>query len=306
MKNCKLAPRAVGIVIPILLAGCGSASREKVPAPGRAKAPAAKRTGGAAAPAPAPAPKNKFGALFEARGVRVTGVPRPGEGDDVRAFNQFPGTSVWVGVRLPRGGIIGMDREASKLTVFKDDRGLDLLKAPKASKFGSSGFEFFPKIGKQKKVLLFGVNVPAVPSRGATHLTVQGIAAIRSATRTLTHTCGSFKLEKGAALQAGPFKFTVSKTGTPQWGKDKFAFQFSLKAEQDLSSIKDVRFLDAAGKPLSTKGAGSMRNSFGGKVIEERNYMLKEKTPAAKVRIDQWADQKILKVPFQVTTSVGL
>jgi hypothetical protein len=248
------------------------------------------------------------GVTVQAHGLRIV-KPAPGGDDKLRAFNWFSGTSVSLLITAPQGGLLEVDRNASKLTAFTDDKGKDLTKAEdaKQQRFSrDAGFSMSSNISEDGKVCVSEVDAPGVPSKGATVMTVTGTLVFRAATKKKDFTAENVALKAGSAIKAGSIPLTITKVGKPEWGGEDDAFAVTLEAKQDLSSIAGIEFFDAAGKKVESRRGSSSSMSFGDSVTITWEYNLKNKLNTAKIVISYWMDMKKLTVPVDLKVGLGM
>jgi hypothetical protein len=240
------------------------------------------------------------GAGIKACGLRIVAPPYQGE-DELRAFNQFAGTSLALLLHRPAGGLIAFDEDASKLAVFADDKGQSLLTK---GTFMSPGFSTWPKFSQDGKAALIEINGGAVPGDGAREVKAKGTMVFTAASEKKTFTQTGVQLKAGVMIEAGPIPFKITKTGKPDWGDEPL--QITLEAKQDTDRVASVRFLDGGGNEIESSGAGSSSMRFGDSVTIETSYNLGKRVDAVTVEITYWMDMKAIEVPFDVTVTVSL
>jgi len=247
-------------------------------------------------------------ATVEACGIRVTG---PVVGDDfqdsVRPFNMFEGTTVALLVRRPAGGIIEMDRDASKVTRFEDNTGKDLLKKPESkggrTRFsGEGGFGMMPDIKKDGTVAMLELDAPGLPAKAATSLKAQGTIQLLCAS-TKKRFKQDIEFKVGSKVTVGPVPLEITKVGKPDWGDAALAVTFA--ANQELDAIAGISFSSGNTK-LETRDAGRMSTKAFDKVRVEVTINFEQKVDAATIEIDAWQDLKRVALPFDLTIGLGL
>jgi hypothetical protein len=248
------------------------------------------------------------GAAAAAPTTKVCGlrVVAPGYGEEtegVRAFNQFPGTTLALLVTLPDGGLIDFVREESKLEKFVDDTGVDLRAA--RGRFGgpqiTSGSHMF---SGDNTAAVVEIRSPGLPGEGAKQLTVEGVIALRCAAGKKTATQKDVKVAPGSKIEAGDVAFTLVKTGKPDWGEEPL--QITLKSRQDCTEIAGFRFLDADGSEIKHTSGGGYTMSGMGTFDVEKKFNLAREVDTMSVEITYWVDCETVKAPFKITTSLGL
>lgn len=246
-------------------------------------------------------------ATLEVQGLRIV-KPAPGGNDRLRAFNWSPGITMALLVRAPQGGLIAVDRDASKVTSVVDDKGKDLSKAEQKDDFGRDevSWDMSPEISPDGKICALDVNIPGLPGKGATTLTAAGTLVLVTGTQKKDFASEVVTMAPDTKVNAGRIPLTITKIGKPEWGDDEYKFAITLQAKQKLDDIVDIQFFDATGQKLETKQgtSGSMR--FGSDVTVDREYLFKNKVAAAKVVVTYWMDKKAIPVPFKLTVGVGL
>jgi hypothetical protein len=247
------------------------------------------------------------GVTVQAQGLRIV-KPAPSGDDKLRAFNWSTGTSLSLLVTAPQGGLLEVDRKASKITAFTDDKGKDLTKAEdtKSNFKQEAGFSMGATISDDAKSCVVEAEAPSAPSKGATVLTVSGTLVFHAATKKQDFTAENVALKAGSAVKAGAVAFTITETGKPQWGGDDEVFAVTLEAKQDISAVAGIEFFDTAGKKIESKRGMSSSMSFGNNVSVTWTYNLKAKADAAKIVISYWTDMQKLTVPVNLKVGLGM
>lgn len=244
----------------------------------------------------------------EARGIRVVG---PGEGvefqDSVRPFNWSEGISVALLVRHPEGGIIDIDREASTVTRFEDDKGTDLLKQPEQKKEKTmfsrqSPFSMMPQVKQDGTVALVELEGPSRPVKEATRVKAQGTILLVCA-KTKQRSTQELKLEVGSKVTVGPVPLEITKVGKPDWGDAALAVTF--KAAQTLDAIAGISF-SSQGTAIQTRDGGTTSMQAFNRITVEKTINFEKKVDAATIEIEAWQDMKRVEVPFDLTVGLGL
>jgi len=241
----------------------------------------------------------------KANGVRVITA----EADEAaRAFNLNPGLTVSLLVSAPKGGIIHFDPASSAISKFLDEKGNDLLAKPaKADEQKSplqSGFNSSAKIGKEGKSCIVEVEVPNLPAKGSTHLTLEGIMTLLTATQTREDTINGVALAADAKLKADKLELTVAHVGKPDWGPD--TLELTLRTSNDMDEVAAIRFYKADGAEIKSTRATMTRMELYGSRTIEWTYTLSEKVNNATVKIFIWSDLQRKKVQFSLDVNLGL
>ena len=237
----------------------------------------------------------------EVVGIHITKLPYK-EDKDLGA-GSFHGVKLDVLVTSDEGGIIKLDDKKSKITKFADDKGTDLLKKPKDDdSFGFGPIGPFSKVSKDSKAVLLSVDGKNVPAAGAKSVTLEGTLVLMVAKGKDVAKQEGVELKKGAGFKAGGVAFKIDAAGKPDFGDAPLQVTLSTK---EGSKVAGVRFLDAAGKDLDAKSAGSSSMSFGDDTSYSWNYDFKQETKVATIEVSLWKGMVNVDVPVKVTVSVG-
>lgn len=238
-------------------------------------------------------------------GVMINGVTKRAKTvKDARGFAQqdelaFQGTFAKSRVALQLRGfeggkIVDLDREASKLTRWRDSRGTQILEE---NALGGP-FEFFARVAEQRDSLVCSLQSKNLPHASATHFEVEGELALRVADKRGSWESESLPIEKGTKLEAGAFRIEV--VGVSQ-ENGKPLLQVQL--EQDPSTIDAWELIDTQGEAhelkrrMSMSGGGTWRLSFA------CDDALPE---SARLRLRGWDGARSVRVPFAVRAGFGV
>jgi hypothetical protein len=224
-------------------------------------------------------------------GIRVVG---PGYGDnrkELRPFNEDPGIAVALAIKMPSGAsLIKLDNDDCKLTAVADDTGQDLLEN---GRYGP-----FPKMSEDGSAGLIEIESKARPATGAQFVTAEGTLVFTASPGTKPQKIAKIKLEKGFAMKIGTSTVTL---GDVMSGEDKMSIAFSM-TRPTLESIRDIRFLDAAGTALE---AHRTERGFMGDAASVV-YSIASATKPAAFEFLVWQSPKQQTVPFKVKANLSL
>ena len=222
----------------------------------------------------------------------------------------WAGSGPGTGVRLDllatsdEGGIIKLDDKKSKISKLADDKGTDLLKKPAGADDGFSGFGPigpFAKVSKDGKACLLSVEGKSVPAAGAKSLQLEGtIVVIVGKGKEAAKENVEFR--KGATFKLAAIGFKIDSVGKPDFGDAAMQIQLSTK---EGSKVASVRFLDAGGKEIDAKPAGSSAMTFGDDTSYSWNYDFKQEIKAATIEVTLWKGVASLDIPVKAAVSVG-
>jgi hypothetical protein len=245
---------------------------------------------------------------IEAHGLRI-GKPVPGYNDDELTFDRMPpGTSVGLLIKVPQGGLVVFDCDSSKLKSFIDDKGKDLTKPDIKKEYGLlPPFEVVPHISEDGKLCRATLTVPGIPAKDATKMTISGEVVMKIATQKKDYSAEKIELKKDTKINAGPIPLNITRVGKPELSGGEYNFAIVLEAKQNLDSIADIQFFDAAGKKIESNRCGVSWDNL--KPMNDYTvsweYQLKDKVDAAKIVITYWDDMKTVVVPFNLKIGVG-
>ncbi len=226
-----------------------------------------------------------------------------GENAELRAFNWSEGTQVSLLFKSEGKGIVKIDEEATKLTVFKTDQGTNFLKAK--SRFSRGSFHFdLPRTSEDKKALITTLATSAFPKQGAKEIQLEGEVLLMLASQSELKKSEKVALEIGEKLVVGEESFELSQMGKSSWGG--YPLEITLKSGVDHESFKAFRFFDGEGKEIASEQSGN--SSFGrlGKRTYSVTYRLKSKPTHLVLGLDAWSDLEEVQVPFSFKLGVGL
>jgi len=240
----------------------------------------------AAAPALPPGPPPEISVM----GLRIIGSGLGKNRDEIRAFNESPGVAVALAIKMPAGqGIVQLDEDNCVLTSVTDDAGTDL---GEQAKYGS-----FPKTSDDGSVGMIEIESRLRPAAGATAVLAEGTLVFSVSPGSKPTKIASVKLEKGKSFKLGAATVTLSEV-TPG---ESTAIELALPRSV-LYTIRDVKFLDAAGAPLeadrTSRGYMNDDASIG--------YNIKGAGPTVTIEFDVWQGLHDTKVPFKIKTGLAL
>lgn len=255
---------------------------------GTAAAQAKKK--GPAAPTPPP-PVAAAPPEVVVAGIRVTG---PGYGDnrkELRPFNEEPGIALALALKMPAGSsLIKLDEDDCKLTAIADDTGQDLLEN---GRYGS-----FPKKAEDGSAGMIEIESKLRPAAGAQFITAEGTLVFTASTGTKPVKVAKIKLEKGFAMKVGTGAVTIGDVAAEE-GKQSVGFAMSRPM---LESIKEVRFLDAAGAALDAHRTESGYMGDNASVV----YSIASATKPVAFEFLVWQTPKQQTVPFKIKANLSL
>ena len=193
-------------------------------------------------------------------------------------------------IKMPAGqGIVELDEDNCLLTSVTDDAGTDL---GEQAQYGS-----FPKTSDDGSVGLIEIESRLRPAAAATAILAEGTLVFSASPGSKPTKIANVKLEKGKTFKLGTSTVTLAEV-TP--GEDT-TIELALPRSV-LYTIRDVKFMDAAGKPLeadrTSRGYMNDDASIG--------YRIKGAGPAVTIEFDVWQGLREQKVPFKIKTGLAL
>jgi hypothetical protein len=241
----------------------------------------------------------------EVRGLRVVG-----EGYDqdqsLRPFSWSSGTTVVLLVLAGTENIIAFDDDKSEIKLARDDKGTDLLKSSGRGMNSRAGFGSFPNISSDRKACMIALEFPRNPAPGAVKLECAGTIVFSCASEKETFEKKDVALKEKNKITAGPLSLVISEVKPPEYQADEYPLSVTFQASKRFDTLEKVAFYDEAGQEIETSSGGSMESRFMGSLTATETYNLTKKVDKATIVFTFWKDWKEVRVPFSVTTSIGL
>jgi hypothetical protein len=243
----------------------------------------------AATPATPPAPAGPPPEVSVV-GVRVVGAGLGKNREEIRAFNERPGVSIAIAIKMPAGqGIVDLDEDDCLLTSVTDDVGTDL---GEQAEYGS-----FPKTADDGSVAMIEIESRLRPAATAKAILAEGTLVFNSSPGSKPTKVAGVKLVKGTTFKVAGTTMTLSEVTPGEQTAIEIALPRSI-----LYTIRDVRFLDATGKVLESdrSGRGYMNDDA------TMNYRISGAGAAVTMEFDVWQSLAQRKVPFKISTGLAL
>ncbi|MGE0434434.1 MAG: hypothetical protein AB7K09_12780 [Planctomycetota bacterium] len=228
-------------------------------------------------------------------GLKVSSEPYADE-DEMRPFNDMPGTTLAVLIQLPGGGIIDLDRDHSKMTSLVDSTGKSLAGG------SHDGMGHWPKVSADGKAALVEFSGKGRPAAGATFIRLVGTVRLTTATTKETFKLAT-ELKTGNKITLGPMTYTIGNVGKPEWGDEPLEVTFANDGDDGV--VAGLRFYDADGTLIESKRGSRSRMSFGRMVKCETSWSLSRDVRNVRIELDAWTDRKERDVPIDVRGSLG-
>lgn len=246
-----------------------------------------------------PPPKDEIGATCETIGLMVQTAIGPKEnGFEPLPFMGFTRTRLAVRLVLPSKGIFDLNADRSKVDVFRDDRGTDML-ARSTDSFQSSPIEMSPTLAEDGGSVVFIVGSDKIPAGNASQLEMKGTVALHVATRKVEFRADDVQFQPGQVVELGPYHLEIVSSGPSDWDP---RWSLEVRSSVDLAPIIAWQVVAPDGEvvdmspTMSMSGMGTWQQTVAGEKTLDHGSLV----------ITAWADARTLEVPFALTTGVGL
>ncbi len=218
------------------------------------------------------------------------------------AFSSLPGTRVALMLTMPSGVILGVDRVASRIERFVDDRGGDLTRCP-APILNESPRLPSTQPGPVPGVITVEVYGPGVPSAGATAVRIGGSLRLRIGTGERKEVIALPALAPGAPLRIGPASLVIQRFAKRNPKATAWTLAIDGVANED--AVLSLRFLDAAGKLIPCDHFQNLSvQEATGHVQHLYSFTGADTPPIASVEATYVGEVKNLDVPLDATATL--
>jgi hypothetical protein len=210
------------------------------------------------------------------------------------------GTSLSLCVVIPGRHVVGCDLDACKLAQFIDDKGTVLLR-PDAPRTWSG----YSKAESEPHALILELSGDEVPAPGAATISLKADVVILCGSGEKTAEKTDIALVTGTKFSVGPFAYTIESTREVDLGESKCLL--TLESGQPFDeAIREISFLDPAGKPMKSQLYSNGRGVNNGIQIYNGMFGLDRKVEKVTMRIVYFEKFERMHVPVDVTTGLGL
>lgn len=209
------------------------------------------------------------------------------------------GVTLKVLALLAGKAVIGLDKDASKIESWTDDKGTDL-------KAGApTGFFYWASLshrfGSDKSdVWGFEIKTKTLPDAKAERMKLDAKVVLLAAAGE-EKVKGELILKKGSKVPNAPVPMKVSEVKKGFSGKWEVTFESNSK----MDAIKSVQFFSTDGKPIKTKSAGSSSMGFGKKYTYHKSYSLARKVDKALVELTLHKGVEKVTIPLKLDLGLG-
>tara|TARA_R110002096_G_scaffold91722_6_gene207555 strand:- start:542 stop:1318 length:777 start_codon:yes stop_codon:yes gene_type:complete len=221
--------------------------------------------------------------------------------EGVKMFGD-PGLELQVAVKLTGKPILSVDPAKSRIIKFVDDAGTDLKAGAPTGFFSwiqmSNAFREEPVDSA-----LLDIKTKTLPAGKAQRIEFDAVVALITASGTQEKQ-EQVVLKKGTKITCGPIPMTLGSVDKSSFGGSALNVQFS--SSQSMDAVKEILFLDNAGKPIEAKSMGSGSFGFGGKKTYTKTFGLPKQLANVTIKIIAHANVETIEVPIKLSMGLGL
>ena len=241
-------------------------------------------------------------------------VCNPPEDDEEAQWAPGP-VGVWMTLRCVRKDkfIIDVDREASRIILFTDDRNTNLVKPRKGllrrlveGEDDEEKCVSDAAVSEDGHRCEFQIGSPLVPARGATRLMLDARVVLLCGKDLKTAEQKDFSLEPGKEATLGPF--TVRPAGPDEHiGEAAAGVNISWREtrEKKEKGLQSVTFIDPDGEEIQSRLYGTEASRADRLGTYTHRYVLEREAKKITVRLTYFDEIERLVVPVTVNTGVG-
>lgn len=219
---------------------------------------------------------------------------------------------------VPGGSILSVPPEGITVNRFEDDKGgkLDTTLYREADSSFSSPYYAWRSPDEQQTLL--NVSLASAPTPGATRCTLTGQVEAKVARGEITNSSPKLEFKRGQSFTAGPFTVKIDMVRqvpaiTPS-NPDNSQIEAWLSIAGPNDQIRSLELLDESGNPITMRrvDAPGLRSEYGTLGLERestrnRSFRLSS-APSGPVslRVRSYGSTELVKIPFELSTGVGL
>jgi len=213
------------------------------------------------------------------------------------------GTQISCRVAVKGKHVIRIDDRAGTLTRLADDTGKALAK-PGVSSFRNRWLRTNRLYGKKDGYAHFQLAAKKVPASGATKIQAQAKVVLITGAEEKTIELKDVALEAGEAIRIGTVPASISKIRADGYGKTKLTI--TLKNDVGFDALKTISFLDAAGKEIKHRSAGSGQFGYSKKYTYTRDFGLEQKVDKVTIKATYFSKLERVTIPVDLSVGAGL
>ncbi len=238
------------------------------------------------------------------QGLRIIGGGYKNSTDEIMPFNQFKGSAISCLLNNQAYKIISFSDVESTILEFRDNLGTNLIDVN--ANFGN-GFGFMRNISKDRSAFMFEILGSNLPANKATSLHTSGEIVIYVATEFNTLIIEDVPFSEGTILKTPVANIEIIKFDENKWGD--LPIEVVLESNRNLSIVKDIKFLASNGQLIKSKFSASGSHNIVGdmsSLIFEKRFTLSSQPQKVNLEIEYWSDFRAKKIPYSISTSIGL
>ena len=267
----------------------------------------------AAAPvAPAKAPAKPVAKPAAKTKVSVVGlsIARAKPGDKYgrsTAGALSAGTHLYLQIVRDDKFFISVDKKATTLEIFADDKGRELALPGPAERWELRWLgTMLNSISADGHTYSFSVQATKrIPTPGSKALKVKATVLILCGSDEKFAEQKDLALKAGTKITVGPVPMTIKEVREQKWGKETNTL-ITMESNKSFDPIKQIKFFDADGKRIPGRRTGSGHFGMLGKYTYTRTISLSAKADKATLKMAYFGKTEKLKVPVDVSVGLGL
>jgi hypothetical protein len=222
-----------------------------------------------------------------------------------------PGTVLTMLVSSAGKRILGVNREASKLTAFTDDKGMDLGRKPENPDPANVRVADEWWLGPHRPLAvrsggcLVQVQTDHLPAAGATRIIFRANLVLECGANERTVRQEGLPLRNSAAITVGPVPLRITGVEDVQ-DAGGMKMDVTFEHAKSLNVVKGIRFIGPDGQPIESTYLGRMEMGPPDDPPYQTVCRLARKVDKVTVEITYYDQIEKLNVPVDLAATVGL
>lgn len=170
---------------------------------------------------------------------------------------------------------------------------------------GEDDHMFSPNLSDDRLRAILDVTTKKLPPQGTAKLSVTGELLVSTGGKTEESKVEA-KLVKGSKFKLAGINVEVTDAGKPDWGDEPLSVTLQTSDPGGFDKIKELVFLDEAGKPIKAQTGGTMTMNFGASKQIAIDYRLGKKVEKATLKAQVYTDLETKPLPLKLEVGLGL
>lgn len=170
---------------------------------------------------------------------------------------------------------------------------------------GNDDHMFSPNLSDDGLRAILDVNTKKLPPKGTAKLSVTGELLVSTGGKTEESKVEA-KLAKGTKFKLAGINVEVTDAGNPDWGDEPLSVTLQTSDPGGFDKMKELVFLDEAGKPIKAQTGGTMTMNFGRSRSVAIDYRLGKKVEKATLKAETYTDLETKPLPLKLEVGLGL